>query len=1515
MSSSSSSTLLPSLQEVLAACDDCASSSSSSSSTNESLILDYFQQLVAATCTTTDLAAEANKILTSTDLQSKLLLAANNKSTLPAVADILMDVIWLQASMMPTTSSSSSSSSSLPPPSPHFVTLIQTLAATIPSIKAGFLQSLDPSLLQAAASDGNIIIASEADLQKKMRMTNTQQFYRQYKFNLLAEESEGYAKFLTFILVKNQQEDEEERVEGTAKDYRNTVLQTLIGTFSLDPNRCLDLVLDVMEKELGQAATAATPGAGLPIADFKCHQRSTHNTAMNRLLDILQCLPLDKLPALLAFKLNGRLDDHDNNSSSQTPTLQCIAFLVLQKCLDLVDMMTFFPEWLEPLETAYHAVRKHEMQLVKAMDRVTLSSSSTSASSDNKNKEQQGVDLGPLKSHLTTRLIHLFLIDWNRFSAIQDTFQQEQWTRLTFLFPDTIGVAICDYVHREIQPFLHQPDTMSTMSLDDFLQIVTKPLAYVHESSCIMLRPTLYCQLCRLCHVFLEEKQDQQSSSKTCEDFIKTFLLPSLSLFPANPALSREMWRVLQLLPYRVRYRLYRSWRGCGLGKAALMATSSGAPGPDTVKTLRLISGEIQAAKDARYSLKRLSKDTIRDVSRAVAKVCHSHPLVVFTTILGQIESYDNLVQVMVDAMRFVTPLSLDVLGFCVLGRLSGSGVSAGGAGVNRSRLKEDGVNVSQWLQSLESFTGALYKRFPFLELRGILSYIMNRLKDGHVMELGVLRTLLKTSGGWAFADYAPVPSLSYTQLEGRAGSTLLKRETMSFGVFEDYNARASNSIRAVLQNDDAGVSLLILLAQVRHQIVFESTSSRPKPVKLIANLVDMCQVTMAILLDFLTHSAEDHAGAESKEASAIKKCSQSMPPLADLHQLYALDVASAWMLCRPLIRAASTALESGDVDDGAAAEVEGDTSPLQKFRPTDEMRAAFEKMLPESAWSHITTLLFESFYTSSLYDIYFPEDVYKAEVMRLEKEAERLSRQRTPPPASVQPGAAPAETDAEALERVKKALATLSSDQGKQNKHVAATRETIASKINTFFVSKGVSSQAATTFFVHCIFPRCMQGPDDALFCARFVALLHDLEVPGFSTLHFFDVMIVSLSRALFGLTEGEAANVSLLFNETWKVVSRWRYDEDAFGRECEGKPGSLMVKSMDGEEEAVPVSHEEYAALYNKWHASIGATALGCIRSSEYMHCRNSLIVLTRMLEYYPTKPKLANRLLTALQPLQEESYAFADIRASALAYGNQLVKARDSGVWKEESASDVKERQAKEQAEAAARQKKAQAQMEQIKRDSEKITEEIGEKDSRDTRRGDHRGPAWPQPRERGHGQLDDGRGGTGLSAEMKAFKPAPGRERVLNQGERRAMDDRRGPPPRETSGGGGVSSRDDQPPRDRPQGRGDSRGDPHAESPAVRRETSRETGQNDSRRVGISLDGRWHRAGDGPVRDGDGMTHGSKRSRPPSPVAESTDNNNRDEPGRASKRQRTENTDGRGEESGGRRSGRRRGARKS
>lgn len=238
--------------------------------------------------------------------------------------------------------------------------------------------------------------------------------------------------------------------------------------------------------------------------------------------------------------------------------------------------------------------------------------------------------------------------------------------------------------------------------------------------------------------------------------------------------------------------------------------------------------------------------------------------------------------------------------------------------------------------------------------------------------------------------------------------------------------------------------------------------------------------------------------------------------------------------------------------------------------------------------------------------------------------------------------------------------------------------------------------------------------------------------------------------------------------------------------------------------------------------------------------------------MVEAYPTRPTLANRLLSALGPLQEESYPFADIRASAQAYGTQLIRARDDGVWKEETEASKKARKAIEQAAAVARQKKAEEQMEQMQRDSEKITEEIGERES------------WDQRRQ-------------GPDRDRDQRRPA--------RAPRRGEDDRRGvpggpTPPREDRE---TKTRDDKWPRRDPSG------DPGP--PGGRRDESVR-----------QLDDRWQRGSD--VSRGVEASRGSKRSRGPSPV-DYTDMARDDGP-RSTKRQRTESEEGAiPDDSGGRR----------
>ena len=184
-------------------------------------------------------------------------------------------------------------------------------------------------------------------------------------------------------------------------------------------------------------------------------------------------------------------------------------------------------------------------------------------------------------------------------------------------------------------------------------------------------------------------------------------------------------------------------------------------------------------------------------------------------------------------------------------------------------------------MSSLETFAGAFYKMFTGVEICGLLSYFTKRLHQGHNLELGVLRSLLKMAGGYGFADAETISALAEVQLHGRCGSLILRRETSDFGIVEKVNLNSSRQLRSSLQQDAYGVTFLILLSQLRRKIVFDESEKHPNKIKLVGNLYDACQRTQNLLLGFLTDGTEDN----KKSIGAIHQYAQSLPNFDDLHK------------------------------------------------------------------------------------------------------------------------------------------------------------------------------------------------------------------------------------------------------------------------------------------------------------------------------------------------------------------------------------------------------------------------------------------------------------------------------------------------------------------------------------------------------------------------------------------------------------------------------------------------------
>jgi THO complex subunit 2 len=156
---------------------------------------------------------------------------------------------------------------------------------------------------------------------------------------------------------------------------------------------------------------------------------------------------------------------------------------------------------------------------------------------------------------------------------------------------------------------------------------------------------------------------------------LRMYLLPALPLIRGNAVCTVEVWNIIRQFETTWRWRLYGEWK-----------TNIYKSHPE----LRV--REVQADRESKGILRRLSHNTIDSLSGPVAKLAHSNPCIFFSNAVNQIMAYDNLASVVIQALRYVTNMGFEVLVFIILDAL---------ANPRKQRVKDDGVNTSDWLQSM----------------------------------------------------------------------------------------------------------------------------------------------------------------------------------------------------------------------------------------------------------------------------------------------------------------------------------------------------------------------------------------------------------------------------------------------------------------------------------------------------------------------------------------------------------------------------------------------------------------------------------------------------------------------------------------------------------------------------------------------------------------------------------------------------------------------------------------------
>uniref|UniRef100_I3MD18 THO complex subunit 2 n=1 Tax=Ictidomys tridecemlineatus TaxID=43179 RepID=I3MD18_ICTTR len=1049
-------------------------------------------------------------------------------------------------------------------------------------------ERLDPETLESLG----LIKQSQQFNQKSVKI-KTKLFYKQQKFNLLREENEGYAKLIAEL--------GQDLSGNITSDLILENIKSLIGCFNLDPNRVLDVILEV----------------------FEC--RPEHDDFFISLLEsyMSMCEP-QTLCHILGFKFKFYQEPNGETPSS----LYRVAAVLLQ--FNLIDLDDLYVHLL-PADNCIMDEHKREIveakQIVRKLTMVVLSSEKIDEREKEKEKEEDKVDKPPDNQKLGLLEALLKIGDWQHAQNIMD-----QMPPYYAASHKLIALAICKLIHITIEPLYRrvgvpkgakgspvnalqnkkapkQAETFEDLRRDVFNMFCYLGPHLSHD-------PILFAKVVRIGKSFMKEFQSDGSKQEDKEktevilscllSITDQVLLPSLSLMDCNACMSEELWGMFKTFPYQHRYHLYGQWKNETYNSHPL-----------------LVKVKAQTIDRAKYIMKRLTKENVKPSGRQIGKLSHSNPTILFDYILSQIQKYDNLITPVVDSLKYLTSLNYDVLAYCIIEAL---------ANPEKERMKHDDTTISSWLQSLASFCGAVFRKYP-IDLAGLLQYVANQLKAGKSFDLLILKEVVQKMAGIEITE-----EMTMEQLEAMTGGEQLKAEGGYFGQIRNTK-KSSQRLKDALLDHDLALPLCLLMAQQRNGVIFQEGGE--KHLKLVGKLYDQCHDTLVQFGGFLASnlSTEDY----------IKR----VPSIDVLCNEFHTPHDAAFFLSRPMYahHISSKYDELKKSEKGSKQQ-----HKVHKYITSCEMvmapvHEAVVSLHVSKVWDDISPQFYATFWSLTMYDLAVPHTSYEREVNKLKVQMKAIDDNQEMPPNKKK----------KEKERCTALQDKLLEEEKKQMEHVQRVLQRLKLEKDNWLLAKSTKNETITKFLQLCIFPRCIFSAIDAVYCARFVELVHQQKTPNFSTLLCYDRVFSDIIYTVASCTENEASRYGRFLCCMLETVTRWHSDRATYEKECGNYPGFLTIlraTGFDGGNKADQLDYENFRHVVHKWHYKLTKASVHCLETGEYTHIRNILIVLTKILPWYPKVLNLGQALERRVHKIcQEEKEKRPDLYALAMGYSGQL------------------------------------------------------------------------------------------------------------------------------------------------------------------------------------------------------------------------------------------------------------------
>lgn len=1095
---------------------------------------------------------------------------------------------------------------------------------------------------------------AQTDENKKLeRRLRTRSFYTQKNFNIYWEESEGYAKLITFLhscssLCAIDGGPARHATEDAVKQ-----LMSIIGLFKLDISRVIEAILKLAAHCLTLERDPPSIGGG---PDNSC-LHDPHTLGLRDIrLPSLVCTLLDEFERAHVAKVLGvilTLLDSDPASSYFSDVVGHSGFQNLSRESYLLLVVVMIREQRVPFDLMWPYLSKEPGYLQERFQTFENAAKSLAHSGTEIRRAFEVVEQ-PLPNfadpwHIITSDRDIFFLEplveegpfhkapCHALDVLYLTIRRCRWEDAKVLLAaingncegnldvaahPPIAKALINLAFSMLKPALykHFPQFYSNGPKHEealrnlggaeqgFVTAVTSKKELFADTGpgstlidiLLLLGPharrsvPLLYAICRLVG------DEDLSKNQIANTLMKEVLLSSLQLTQSNCALSNMLWSVLSRSSHETRWDLYGYLRHEAPKYCAAVSVAAS-----------------RASYETKSIMKRVTSDSCYKFQGAMAKISHGQAMTVFSVFIRRIQGYPpdrQTITPFVETLKSCTYLSLDMLMYLIVFHLGDE---------MRSKIKDDGYNYESWFASSSLLVGIFLRKIKVSgqTLDASLHFLLRKIAvDDDMTLISVLKDIVLCT-----TEIDVARSLTTRQQKAKSGGRTLRsvvqgnldsitRNSEIGTIIDVRKERECNSAMLSLKSAFLATghhfNIAIAIAQFATRGAFHAENKR-LPLKMNGGMQDRLRSVLhqfAEMLDGLSR-LEDRSSRSSDDLWApFRKVD-----LAQLKKLHLLP-ADWYAIVRPILK----------YPDGLKISAD----------------------LTKDEESMLSSEFYRAFWALNLADLEVPDDLYVSEIDRFQKaiakwedEISLLTRRGEYHMHKTKRGRG--ESELKRFRRIDDALYNERQASHGRVDHVSSTLRSRANEFDAGAISKPESfrTDAMLLFLQKCVMPRALASAADALYCAKFIRAVTKLKILALDLPILVRSAVQVTPGVLLSSTEGDAANFGVLLREFLTMLESLRSNKGVFEKSSEHG-----FRDSEGQ----PWRHDLFCNYTYELHQYLAGAVCKLLSSTEYLHSRNALTILHLLSTVFPKVREHGAMIIEAVRIVTKSDKA--DLRLAA-------------------------------------------------------------------------------------------------------------------------------------------------------------------------------------------------------------------------------------------------------------------------